>query len=879
MVKKSTASHNTPKTNAELRQVEGWYRLVAESTSDLVVVTTVHGIIVYASPSFARLGYEPKELAGKLGFDLVHPDDIPSLAPLAEKYTAKNLPRLLARKRTVSEFIRYRLRDASGQWRDMETTMNWVKGVHGDEFNVVAVSRDVTERKQAEEELISQREWFQSLIDNSLDAVVVLNGDGTPRYISSSAQRVLGYEPGDLGGRNLVDDVHPDDLQNAMEAFAELLEGSGRTLHNEIRSRHKDGSWRTLEVVGRNLVNDPKVNGIVCNYRDITERKQAEEALRQSEQEHSLLVGNLADAVFRYKDGAITWANDRIKEMLGYTNEELIGADVNVFLPDEASFSEMYIAANAGLKQQSHFHGTTRARKKDGSIADIEFTASLVPGKVPFEIVGIARDITERKRMQEALLIKDNAIEKSITAMAISDVQGTITYVNEACLRLWRMASREDVLGQSFWALLQLDDEAVGNEVASSMIEKGSWQGELSCSKRDGEQIDVQVLTAMICDEQGKPIQTITSFIDITERKRAEEALRIKENAIENSVDAIVMTDMEGRLTYINQAGLKIWGSSRKEDLLGEPYSSLLKSEELAAEIAAAMSENLVWQGELAATRKDGKDVHVEVSASLVIDNQGNPIQTISSARDVTEAKRAEAEKRTMEQQLLLTGRLAAVGELAAGVAHELNNPIAAVQAYAQFLSSREDLDESTRSDVETIYKEAKRASKITANLLSFARKHEPEKTFICINKVVEESLELNVYRMKVNNIEISTELAPNLPNTMADFHQLQQVFVNLVTNAEQAMTEAHGKGRLTVTTQRAGDTIRITFTDNGPGIDEENLKRLFDPFYTTKAVGKGTGLGLSICYGIVQEHGGQLYARSKPGDGATFVVELPIIA
>jgi len=232
-----------------------------------------------------------------------------------------------------------------------------------------------------------------------------------------------------------------------------------------------------------------------------------------------------------------------------------------------------------------------------------------------------------------------------------------------------------------------------------------------------------------------------------------------------------------------------------------------------------------------------------------------------------------------MEQQLQLAGRLAAVGELAAGIAHELNNPLTAVQAFAQFLADKDNLDETTRSDVETIYREAQRATRITTNLLRFAHRHKPEIRLISINETLEKSLQLHAYRMKVNNIEVLVEPEPDLPMTMADFHQMQQVFVNIINNAEQAIMEAHGRGKLLVSTQRAGGMIQVTFTDDGPGIPEESLKRLFDPFFTTKEVGTGTGLGLSICYGLVQEHRGHMSARSKPGEGATFVVEIPIIS
>jgi two-component system NtrC family sensor kinase len=247
--------------------------------------------------------------------------------------------------------------------------------------------------------------------------------------------------------------------------------------------------------------------------------------------------------------------------------------------------------------------------------------------------------------------------------------------------------------------------------------------------------------------------------------------------------------------------------------------------------------------------------------------------------RSIQEKEKAEEETAKIEQQLQLAGRLAAVGELAAGVAHELNNPLAAVQAFAQFLADRDDMDETAKSDLQTIYKEAQRATRITGNLLSFARKHNPERSLISINEVIVKSLELHIYRMNLNNIEIVTDFDPDLPMTMADFHQIQQVFANIITNAEQAMTEAHGGGKLVIKTHPMGELIQVTFTDNGPGILKENFKSIFDPFYTTKEVGEGTGLGLSICYGIMQEHGGRIYTESKVDEGTTFVVEIPVVS
>ena len=235
------------------------------------------------------------------------------------------------------------------------------------------------------------------------------------------------------------------------------------------------------------------------------------------------------------------------------------------------------------------------------------------------------------------------------------------------------------------------------------------------------------------------------------------------------------------------------------------------------------------------------------------------------------------AEKeRERQERLYLTDRLASVGEMAAGIAHELNNPLTGVVGLSQLLLD-EEVSGDIRKDLEAINSEAQRAAAVVRNLLTFARKHAPMKQAVQINAIVEDVLRLRAYEHKVNDIRVITQFDNELPEVMADYFQLQQVFLNIILNAEQAMIESHKGGTLTITTERVDGNIRVSFSDNGPGISPENMRKLFLPFFTTKEVGKGTGLGLSICYGIVTNHGGRIYAESESGKGATFVVELPI--
>ncbi|MBI4283708.1 MAG: hypothetical protein HY663_04480 [Chloroflexi bacterium] len=228
------------------------------------------------------------------------------------------------------------------------------------------------------------------------------------------------------------------------------------------------------------------------------------------------------------------------------------------------------------------------------------------------------------------------------------------------------------------------------------------------------------------------------------------------------------------------------------------------------------------------------------------------------------------------EERLYFTGRLSTIGEMVAGVAHELNNPLTGIIGFSDLLL-KADVPDDVKEDLRVINNEAQRVAQIVRNLLTFARKHPDVKQPLNINETIRQVLALRAYEQKVNNIQVITNLAADLPEITANPFQLQQVFINIIINAEHFMIEAHRGGTLTITTERMGGMIRVSLADDGPGIPKENLAHIFDPFFTTKDVGKGTGLGLSICHGIVTEHSGRIYAESELGKGATFIVELPV--
>jgi signal transduction histidine kinase len=230
-----------------------------------------------------------------------------------------------------------------------------------------------------------------------------------------------------------------------------------------------------------------------------------------------------------------------------------------------------------------------------------------------------------------------------------------------------------------------------------------------------------------------------------------------------------------------------------------------------------------------------------------------------------------------MLDSLTITDRLAALGNMAGGFAHELNNPLTGVIGYAHLLLDRKDLSEDVRRDLTGIYEEAQRAAEVIKNFMVFALKRTLQKEPSDINSFIEDVLKLRQHEQKNTNIKVKTNFDPELPLVMAGPTRMRQVFLDIITNAEYFMFQAHKKGTLTITTESKGDVITASFTDDGPGIPLENLGQIFNPFFTTKEVGQGIGLGLSICHSIVTEHGGNIYVESEPGKGATFVVELPI--
>ena len=356
--------------------------------------------------------------------------------------------------------------------------------------------------------------------------------------------------------------------------------------------------------------------------------------------------------------------------------------------------------------------------------------------------------------------------------------------------------------------------------------------------------------------------------IRVEARGRRESAQKLQQ-ILDHFPDLICATDTDGRVTEFSRGGERLLGLERAE-ALGRNLEEIFPDPETRLRLRRLLREGESLRNiETGARHKDGSMRDVLVAASPLKDEAGRVYGTVGIVQNITELKAARG-------HLAQAEKLTALGEVVSGVAHELNNPLAGVLGYAQLLM-RAPMEARQQRSVERILDAALRCQRIVQNLLAFSRRYPSEKRHLGLNGLIEKTLDIKEYDLRDNRIRVVRDLQADLPKTMLDFNQMQQVLLNLINNAQYAMATHGGQGTLTVMTREAAGMIEVRIHDDGPGIPRENQSRIFDPFFTTKPAGEGTGLGLSISYGIVRDHGGRIWVDSEPGRGTTLVVEIPV--
>jgi len=448
---------------------------------------------------------------------------------------------------------------------------------------------------------------------------------------------------------------------------------------------------------------------------------------------------------------------------------------------------------------------------------------------------------------------------------------------NDSILTKWFMSHKETISSNEFdiipelQSIILMEKQNLTRLMPELYVPIRTHEGELPGLLVLGEKLSQQPYSI----EDRRLLSTVSHQIAvILENARLyRDAVRARGNleAWLNSMDdCVVISGRDYRIEFVNEAAARDFGIS-----IGDSYPTTLGKETQPPHLIT--QQNKPIDKCVSHYTINFVDREFDVVAAPLSNADGG-LSMIEVFRDITERKRVELEKKELEQKVQLSDRLASIGEMASGIAHEINNPLTGVIGFSQLLMEK-DVPEDIRKDLEIIHDGSQRVAGIVKGLLTFARQHKSERTYSDINQLVDNTVALRAYALETSNIRAAIVLDPDLPWTMADAGQLQQVFLNIIINAEIEMKKARGKGNLIIKTEKIADTIRISFTDDGPGIARENLGKVFDPFFTTKEVGEGTGLGLSLSHGIIAEHNGQIYAESEPGKGATFVIEIPVVA
>ena len=597
---------------------------------------------------------------------------------------------------------------------------------------------------------------------------------------------------------------------------------------------------------------------------------QLGQLIMRSQRNFKELIDSLDDAALAISlDGTLKTVNRRTSETLGVPYPQLVGHKLEEFLgaPLRAEAS----ASMERFLEKRNWSGVVEVHLKN-DLRRLYYDCvvnAIVKGDDVTGASVLARDITGHREKEQRFSQLFESLQEGVY---ISTPEGKLLEVNPALVSILGYDNKED--------LLNLPPEQLGVDSRGESVlgRTGSQSGrtrtrELRLRRKDGG-VAVCVDTSTGVMEEGRLVRYQGTLVDVTEKRTMERQLRRQEEfrrrLLESFPDLILVLDMKGQYTFVSARISELLGYG-PEHLIGQNVDD---AENTSPELAAlyrtvATGKSSRTSCEYGSRHRDGTWRTMLGMASPLLDAEGKPAGVIISVRDVTMEKK-------LEQQIIQSERLAAMGQMIGGFAHELNNTLTSILGMAELLQEG-GASEAARKQIGILHQQARRAAEIVQNLQYFARPPAPGRSQVNLNELVQRTVQMQAYPLRKSNITVDFLQEPAIPAVVADPNQLMQVFLNLLLNAEQAIRESREKGTIRVRLGRNPDSVWIVFQDDGPGIAPENLTHIFDPFFTTRRPGRGTGLGLSICKTVLREHGGNIEAASAPGGGAVFTITLPL--
>lgn len=775
----------------------------------------------------------------------------------------------------------------------VELSISFLKNNSGEKVGLLAVIRNITKRKQTEEKLRQSEELFRLLVQNAPVGIFQTNTQGDCIFVNPRWLEVTGISREKALAKGWASALHPDDRE---QVFAEWYKAVREGREFEMEYRFQTPENKVTWVFGSAIAIRDRfgtVTGYLGTLTDITERKQIEEKLRNTEAllQEAQRVAKMGSWSWDLTTGEKWWS----QEFYRFTNlnQDSPTSDIeaiNQFV-HPADRERVNQISKTAIQQGIPYETEFRFLRGDRTVGRA-FSCGRVDRDTQGRVVrfyGICQDISEYKQVEEALRDSKERyrdLAQKLHSLTVNapiyiyelDRNGRVIFAN----RTSECLSQEDLLGSLMTKWFPKEQRSNIKSVLERVFSTGQVQEIEYAIPNGGGEIRFYKTQIAPNRVEGKATTAVLIASDITERKLAEEKIAEQAALLDVTTDAILLRSLSGEILYYNRAAESIYGW-KSHEAIGRVANELLYkgiSSELTEALKIVIEKNS-WQGELHKITKTGKEIIVASRWTLVKDKTGNPKSILTVDTDITE-------KKQLEKQFLRAQRLESLGTLASGIAHDLNNVLTPILAVSQLLPLKvTNLDQSSQEMLKMLESSARRGANLVKQILSFARGNEARRTILQIKHLLLD-IEQFVKGTFPKFIEIERDLPQELWTVLADPTQLHQVFMNLVVNARDAMSDG---GTLSILAEnvfvdesyarmnieaKVGPYVVVTIADTGVGIPPENIDRIFDPFFTTKEVGKGTGLGLSTVSGIVKNHGGFVKISSQPGKGSQFQVYLP---